>query len=115
MESINAPKTIWLSEDGSGIVPKAVFDTSSNKLIGLDLPIDQITGMPISSSFMARSLQEIEKNMRQPKSTLVYVVMAQPVIKHASPFILQIYGTMNKFKTLDVLNRWKFTISELKK
>lgn len=115
LESINAPKTVWLSEDGSGIVPKAVYDARSNQLIGLDLPISQSTGMPISSSYMARSLQEIERNMLLPKSTYVYVIMAQPVVSNTSPFVLQIFGTSNKFKTLDVLKRWKYTIDELQK
>lgn len=80
---------------GSGIVPKAVYDTNSNKLVDLELPLNQETGMPISYSFMTRSLQEIAKNTLQPKSILVYVVMAQQVLFHASRFILQIFGTGN--------------------
>lgn len=115
LERINAPKFVWLSEDGSGIVAKAVYDVASNLLIGLSLPINQQTGMPQTSTFNARSLEEIEKHMSQSKSTHVYIVMAQPVIAHASPFILQIYGTNNKFKTVDVLNRWTYTKSELEK
>lgn len=115
LESIKAPKYVWLSEDGSGIITKVVYDVTSNSLIGLNLPLDQRTGMPHSSTFKARSLEEIEKHMCEPKSTLVYVVMAQPIIPNASPYILQIFGTNNKFKTTDVLNRWNYTKSELAK
>lgn len=115
LESIKAPKYVWLSEDGSGIISKVVYDVSSNQLIGLNLPLDQHTGMPKTSTFMARSLTEIEKHMSKPKCTLVYIVMAQPVHPHAPPYILQIYGTNNKFKTADVLNRWTHTKTELEK
>lgn len=115
LESIKAPKYVWLSEDGSGIVVKAVYDVASNQLIGLNLPLDQHTGMPKTSTFSARSLEEIEKHMSKPKCTLVYIVMAQPVIAHAAPYILLMYGTNNKFKTVDVLNRWIYIKSELEK
>lgn len=115
LESIKAPKYVWLSEDGSGIIAKVVYDVASNLLIGLNLPLNQNTGMPESSVFKARYVKEIEKHMSQPKSTLVYVIMAQPIVPHASPYILQISGTNNKFKTADVLNRWNHTKSELQK
>lgn len=115
LESINAPKSVWISEDASGIIAKAVYDVKTNQLIGLTLPLDQTTGIPISNTFLARTLEEIEKNMLQPKSNYVYIVVAQPVVPHASPFILQLFGTDNKFRTSDVLKRWKTMISELKK
>lgn len=115
LDSIGAPKCVWLSEDGSGLVSKVIYDFASNQLIGLNLPLDEHTGMPITHTFEARSLVEIEKHMFEPKCTLVYIVMAQPVVAHASPYILQIYGTDNKFKTRDVANRWTYTKSELEK
>lgn len=115
LQSIQAPKYVWLSKDGSGIIPKVTYDVASNLLIGLNLPPNEHTGMPQTSSFKARSLEEIEQNMSKPKCTHVYIVMAQPVIPHSSPYILQIYGTDNKFKTVDVLHRWEHTKSELEK
>lgn len=41
--------------------------------------------------------------------------MAQPLIEHAPPFVLQVFGTDNKFKSQDVLLRWKETVEELKR
>lgn len=41
--------------------------------------------------------------------------MAQPIKAKSSPFLLQIFGTDNKFSANDVLKRWKFTVTELKK
>lgn len=113
MQKIGAPLTVWLSEDASGIVQRVVYDVSSNKLIGLNLPINEFTGMPISSTYLATSLSTIESHMRNPKSSLVYIVMAQPVKVNSPPFLLQIFGTDNKFSNLDVTNRWKHTIAEL--
>lgn len=115
LEKIKAPKYVWLSEDGSGIVKRCVYDVKSNKLVGLNLPLDVTTGMPITSKFMANSLREIEKHMQNPLSYLVYVVMAQPVMQKAPPFVLQIFGTDNKFFSADVNNRWIHTRNELEK
>lgn len=50
-----------------------------------------------------------------PKSKLVYVVMAQPLNESIPPFILQIYGTNNKFLAANVVERWNFMKSELEK
>lgn len=112
---IHETKCVWLSEDGSGIISKVVYDVNSNQLVGLNLPLDQQTGMPQTFTYKARSLDEIEKHMSNVKCNLVYIIMAQPVIANAPPYILQIYGTENKFKTVDVLNRWTFTKTELEK
>lgn len=115
LEKINAPKYVWLSEDASGIIQKCVYDVKSNKLIGINLPIDPTTGMPISSKYIAKSLQDIEVHMKNPLSYLVYLVLAQPVLPKSPPFVLQIFGTNNRFIAEDVMNRWRYTIAELKK
>lgn len=115
LEKIGASNTVWLSEDGSGIVKRAVYDVSSNQLVGLNLPLDENSGMPISSTFVARNLGDIEKHMKKPLSSLVYVVMAQPTMLDCRPFILQIFGTNNKFSRSDVLNRWTHMKIELRK
>lgn len=113
---INARKCVFLSEDASGIVSKVQFDPKSNQLIGLVLPLDSKTGMPVKFNFTAASAAEIQRMMEnESKSTLLYAIMAQPLIEHAPPFVLQIFGIDNKFKTTDVVNRWKFISQELKR
>lgn len=84
-------------------------------MVGLVLPLDSSTGIPIPFTHLARNADEIEKNMDRAKSSLVYIVMAQPLIPSAPPFILQVFGTDNRFKTQDVLRRWQYTVQELKK
>lgn len=115
LQKIGAPLVVWLSEDGSGIVRRVVYDVSSNKLIGLTLPINELTGMPICSTYLATSISEIENHMKKQKCSLVYIVMAQPVKVKSPPFLLQIFGTDNKFSCLDVTNRWKYTLEQLEK
>lgn len=114
LEDINSPKSVFISEDGSGVIQKIIYDVNSNQLVGLVLPFDA-NGMPKMFSFEAKSAQDIERFMQMPQSTLVYIVVAQPLDAIASPFILQIFGTNNKFETVDVLRRWVYTEAELKK
>lgn len=47
LKKLQAPPKVWLSEDASGIVQKAVFDSFSNQLVGLVLPVNNESGMPI--------------------------------------------------------------------
>lgn len=115
MEKTNCSKSVFLSEDGSGVVKKIVYDTHHNQLIGLVLPFNDVNGMPKMFSFEAKSADDIEKYMQLPQSTLVYITVAQPLEFGAPPFILQIYGTDNKFDTASVLKRWAYTESELNK
>lgn len=109
------PKNVWLSEDATGILSKVEYDPKTNQMIGLVLPIDFDSGMPIPFSFMARNAEEIDSNMQRTKSCSVYVIMAQPLVENAPPFMLQLFGTDNKFRSRDVLQRWKFTSAELER
>lgn len=115
LETLKLPMRVWLSEDASAIVSKIEFDHRTNQMVGIVLPIDRNSGMPISFTFMARNSEEIQLNMKQKKSSLVYLVMAQPLAKNTPPFILQCFGTDNKFKTKNVLLRWEHTKVELKR
>lgn len=115
MDSLSLEKYVWLSEDATAIVTKVDFDPKSNQMIGLVLPTNSETGMPIPFTYMASSEGEIHKNMKVNKSTNVYVVMAQPIIKNAPAFVLQLFGSDNKFTTQNVLFRWKHTRAELER
>lgn len=115
LQKIEAPNEVWLSEDGSGIIKRAVYDMHSNKLVGINLPISELTGMPITNSYFARTLAEITKHLKNPLSTLIYMIMAQPVKSNCPPFVLMLFGTDNKFTAQNVLDRWNYTIHELEK
>lgn len=113
LESLQLIKYVWLSEDATGISTKVEFDPKTNQMVGLVLPTDSTTGMPIPFTYLARNAQEIQRNMNCHKSIYVYVIMAQPLCKNAPPFILQLYGTDNKFDANSVLLRWKYTVEQL--
>lgn len=111
---MNAPKEIWLSEDGTSIVAKVSYDPITSQLIGLVLPTCQRTGMPISFTFAPQTMKDIKQQIEQNSlSTHLYLVLAQPIKENVPPFILQAFGTDNKFKTSDVLNRWQHTKDQL--
>lgn len=113
LKNLNAPRKVWLCEDASGINPKVTFDSLSNQLIGLVLPMNQ-TGMPISFSFTPQTLDEIENQIQNnEKSTLVYMVIALPIMDNTAPFILQVFGTDNRFKAQDVFSRWRHIKDQL--
>lgn len=115
IENCNAPKSIFLSEDASGIVQRIVYDSRSNQLIGIVLPLDEKNGMPLIMTFKADTAEKMKEYMGRPLSTLVYIVVAQPLKEKTPPFILQMFGTDNRFNKNNVLQRWRHTIDELKK
>lgn len=113
LHKLNAPKEVWISEDASGIITQISFDPSTNQVVGLVLPTDH-TGMPLPYSFCPQTINDIELFIRKnPKSTLVYLVLAQPLVDNVPPFILQCYGTDNTFKTEETILRWKQTRDQL--
>lgn len=106
---------VWISEDGSGIVAKTQYDATHDELVGMTLKIDEKTGCPQKFVSTARDAEEIKKYMTFKKSKLVYIVLAVPINEEIPPFILQLFGTNNKFKTASVVRRWIHTIKELEK
>lgn len=115
LDKVKAKRTVWLSEDGSGIVPKICYDSTTNQMVGLVLPLNEETGMPVPFSYTPKSTKDIESFSKLKKSTLVYIVMAQPLKPATPPFILRIFGIDNTFTALNVLRRWEYTTRELQK
>lgn len=115
LDNVNSPRAVWLSEDGSGIVPKVSYDSTTNQLVGLVLPFNSETGIPVPFTYKPKSVRDMEKFLNNPKSTHLYLIMAQPVNPNTPPYILQMFGTDNRFNSISVVCRWDHTIAELKK
>lgn len=115
LEKLNCQKSVWLSEDATVITAKVTYDPTTNQLIGLVLPLDGATGCPIAFTYIAENAERIKEHLMQPKSTVLYIVMAQPLSEEVPPFILQMFGSNNRFDTANVLKRWKYTRAELEK
>lgn len=47
LEKLQAPKSVWLSEDASGIVARVTYDPISKQLVGLVLPTQANTGIDV--------------------------------------------------------------------
>lgn len=105
LEKSNATQTVFLSEDASGILKRVCYDSKSNQMIGLALPINEKNGIPQSKTFIAESAAKMRKYLEEPQSSLVYVMVAQPLQENIAPFILQIYGENNKFDKNSVSKR----------
>lgn len=111
----DAGSDIWICEDGSGLIPKVLYDLTLDELIGMTLPIDDDTGCPKRFAFTARDEGEIKRFCNMTKSTHVYLVLAIPLKEGVAPFILQMYGTDNRFTARNVIRRWNHTTTELKR
>lgn len=112
---LKLPLKVWICEDASGINTKIEYDSKSGQLVGIVLPFNSKTGMPMPFTFMAKSAEDIQKHVKHPLSTLVCIVLASPLMPNVSPFVLQVFGTNNIFTALDVKQRWNYTTAELKK
>lgn len=118
LESMNLKKIVWISEDGTGIVSNIHYDSISCQLVGYVLPNCPITGSPIPLSFGAKDADDIFKLMfdqDKQRSSYVYLIIAQPLSEKAKPFVLQIFGTDNRFLKEDVVKRWAHIRNELSK
>lgn len=104
-----------MSEDATAIVIKVSYDPSTNQLIGLLLPNNKSTGCPKLFTFLATDAETIKQHLMQEQSNVVHVVMAQPLDESVPPFLVQMFGSRNKFDTNDVIKRWNFTKMELEK
>lgn len=111
----NAGNDVWLCEDGSGLVSKIQYDQTLDQLVGMVLPLDEHNGCPKRYEHTARNQEEIKEFMRHGKSKYVYIVMAVPLKEGVAPFILQLFGTDNRFKATDVIKRWDHTIQSLQR
>lgn len=115
LDSLGLEKYVWLSEDATGIITKVEFDPTSNQMIGLVLPTDPVTGMPIQFTYLASNETIIREHMKCNKSSNVYIVMAQPIMKNVPAFVLQLFGSDNTFTAQSVLCRWQHTRAELER
>lgn len=116
LQSRNLPLQISLSEDATRITPKISYDPKTNQLAGFALPLDT-NGMPMTSSFPARNIREIQKHYTSGTnfvSSNAFVQMAQPIDLNSPPFCFMIFSTDCKFTALNIYRRWRFQAHTLK-
>ncbi|XP_055308257.1 uncharacterized protein LOC129572338 [Sitodiplosis mosellana] len=109
----NAGNDVWICEDGSGLVPKILYDPSSDHLIGMTLLIDDRTGCPQRFKVTTQDEEMIKSFCRMTKSSHIYLILAIPLKEGVAPFVLQMFGTDNRFTARNVVKRWNYTVAEL--
>lgn len=55
----------------------------------------------------------IRGHLDQPRSRYAYLVMALPLDENVPPYVQQLFGTNNNFKSEEVLKSWEFIRLEL--
>lgn len=115
LEKHGTEKVVWVAEDATVITQKVHYDVSTDTLVGLVSPIDKKTGCPILFYYKASTADEIIENMKKEKATSVYLIMAQPLDEKIPPFVLALFGMNSSLTSRDVINRWKYIKTELKR
>lgn len=115
LNDLKTVKRVWIAEDATMITSKVNYDPATDQLVGLTAPIDQSNGSPFPLSFPASNENTIRGHLEQPRSRYAYLVMAQPLDENVPPYVLQLFGTNNSFKSEEVLKRWEFIRLELEK
>ncbi|KAJ8686101.1 hypothetical protein QAD02_021895 [Eretmocerus hayati] len=93
LEVRNLTRTVFISEDETVLVPKVMYDSRINELVGYVLPTDE-NSMPIPHQFKATSMRKMQDIFRDNKrSTHLHVYMAQPIQEDTPSFWLLIFGT----------------------
>lgn len=105
---------VWLSEDATQVTGRLQYDRKTNQIVGFVLPIDE-NGLPICDSFPALSGKKIASYFEKGVvSKTVYVLMARPLAPNCPPLCLALFGTDNKFSSVDVGRRWKWLMETAK-
>lgn len=116
LDERNLERVVCLSEDATRVCGRVQYDTKSNQLIGFVLPLSKSNGLPIPLAYPACSAEQIFNHFSDgsPVATFMNVIMAQP-IANVPAFCLIIFGSDNTYTTLNVIQRWKYIVNELKK
>lgn len=108
-------KVCWISEDQTKVVERVRYNSKYNTLEGLTSPLDQ-NGMPVIGFNIAETATDIKRLLlNYAISSMMNVVMVQPLVDGSSAFCLMAYGTDNRFTATDCLKRWNYirkTLSE---
>ncbi|CAF3916516.1 unnamed protein product [Rotaria sp. Silwood1] len=92
------------------------YDTTSDTFVGFVLPLDNY-GLPINTTYSTKLFNILEEWCSNiSKSKLLTAHLVQPISNSStsSPYLLSVYGTDNKYKSIDGLSRWHRIYQEFK-
>lgn len=106
LETRSLPKVVFISEDGTKITSRLKYDIENDQITGLCPKLNE-NGIPDVKSYPATTPELIKYHMdNNPKSSIVYVILATPMAPKTLSFNLLSFGTDNKFTIDEVLLRW---------
>ena len=112
LNAYSAAKAISVSEDATRVVSRVEYDSNTDRLVGLVLPVDK-NFIPIPNAFCATSFEQIEEIfMKESKASYAYLYMAQALSSGVPPFCLALIGSDNRFTNKTVVGRWKYIVQE---
>lgn len=114
MKNHNYPFCGWGSEDATKITRGVRYCPRTNKMVGLAGPLNKETGLPDLSEFIFETVENsFEIYQKSSKAEYMNVMMFQPLASQSMPFVLNMYGTDNRFTHQDVTKRWIYTKNAL--
>lgn len=107
------PLAVWLSEDDTKIKSELVYNSKTNEIMGLDLPIG-VDGLPVTGAFKFTSVSAALSHVRNnPMSTYLKIVTCVCLQEDGYKFVVLAYGTSSGGEggqTAGVKTRWKTII-----
>lgn len=101
-------RTVFIAEDATAIVCRVEYKPDDDSVIGFSSVLVPGTGLPQLQRFPASSISTVKKYFdenEENKAKSVYALVAIPLNNLATPFVIAIFGTQNKFSYLNVLDR----------
>ncbi|EFX70567.1 hypothetical protein DAPPUDRAFT_328025 [Daphnia pulex] len=109
----NLPLIVSISEDCTAIVSQRNYDSASNSVMGVSLPMEA-NGLRNHRRAVVTDIKSIVDVFEEfPRATLVLVVMAQPLVDSIPPIRILSFCTDNKFTAEDVKARMHSIITAL--
>ncbi len=97
----------WGSEDATKNTPGVRYCPKTNRMVGLVGPLNEGTGFPDLSNFEFNTVEKaFEVYQSHSKAEYINVQMFQPLQSNSVPFVINMFGTDNRFTHVHVRNRW---------
>ena len=113
LEERSYPFYVCISQDATACEPKAEFDSVNNVVVGLAASLNE-HGMPDVDLLEASSAKNVFQAFEtMDKCRYIFVIMAQPLCETATPFLVDMFSSNNKFSAADVKKRILFVVKQL--
>lgn len=108
LERLKLSKYIWISVDETKIQPAITYDSRSDSIMGLKLPVD-VNQMPVPDFYKFKNVTETIENLEKyPKSSYASLMLATTLDRNSQSFTLMLTGTDLKETGEMQFTRWNY-------